>query len=219
MPHKDEPIGVMIVEDEPGVREALVDALQGSGRIRVMGDFDRAEEALSALAHQRAEVVLVDLELPGLSGTGFVAACRERCPEVQCIVLTVHDEAAWVFPALTAGASGYFIKGTPPARLVEAIQQVRDGGSEMTPSVARLVLKSFRGAPPAGGKGGADGKGNLTPREREVLECLSRGMTYDEIGEHLGCHARTVNSHLHNTYRKLHVHSAAGAVGRYLRDG
>lgn len=217
MAPSEAPIAVTVVEDHPGLRQELVSLLGAAEGIVTAGAFESAEEALVAMAQQRPDVVLVDLELPGASGTDFVRVCRARYPDVECIILTVHDEAAWVFPALAAGASGYLLKGTRPERLLQAIRQVHDGGSEMSSNVARMVLKSLRSPMAPGVERPGGGLSRLTPRELEVLEALSRGCSYEEIGTELGCQVRTVNTHLHNIYGKLHVRSAAGAVGKYLR--
>jgi DNA-binding NarL/FixJ family response regulator len=169
---------------------------------------------LGCLPGQKPDLVLVDLELnQGPNGIEFLRTCRRRFPEVELLVLTIHDEAEWLFPALAAGASGYVIKGLANEKLLEAIMEVRQGGSFMSSSVARRMLDVFRRINQDQTQ--LDG---LTTRETEVLRHLARGLRYDEIAAELKIGARTVNTHLHHIYRKLHVHSATGAVARYLKN-
>lgn len=205
------PIRVLVLEDTRKVRDALVALLDGSPGFACAGACETAEDALRRIPSLQPEVILVDLELPGMSGTEFLGACRRRFPEVERLVLTMHDEAHWIFPALAAGASGYVVKGTPPAKLLEAIAEVHEGRSWMSGSVARLVLKSFHHEP-----SGASSEEPLSPREQEVLGLLARGYRHAEIAEQLGIAPRTVNTHINHIYGKLHVHSAAGAVGKLL---
>ena len=202
---------VLVVEDNPKVRNGLVALLDGSPGFACAGACATAEAAVRQATTAKPDLILVDLELPGQSGTDFLRACRQRFPTVEVLVLTVHDEAEWIFPALAAGASGYVIKGTPPAKLLEAIAEVCAGGSFMSGPVARLVLKEFQqaGAPKAPAA-------SLSPREREVLRQLAHGLRPAEIARELGISQRTVNTHLYHIYEKLHVHSAAGAVGKML---
>jgi DNA-binding NarL/FixJ family response regulator len=207
-------IRVMVVEDDAGTRNALAALLGGSPGFCCVGAHRSATVALERIAHESPQVILVDLELPGMSGVEFLSACRHRFPAVELLVLTVHDSAPWIFPALEAGASSYVLKGTPPTKLLEAIAEVRGGGSFMSGQVARLVLQQFRRRPAV-----RVGDEVLSPRELEVLQLLARGLHYAEIAKELGISQRTVNTHLHRVYGKLHVHSAAGAVGKLLSRG
>jgi DNA-binding NarL/FixJ family response regulator len=204
-------IRVLVVEDNAKVRNALAALLDGSPGFTCAGACESAEAALRRIPTAKPDLILVDLELPGQSGTELLRICRSRFPGVELLVLTVHDEADWVFPALAAGASGYVIKGTAPAKLLEAISEVRAGGSFMSGCVARRVLRSFQ-LDPAPRPGAA----SLSPRELDVLARLARGLKHAEIAAELGISRRTVNTHLYHIYEKLHVHSAAGAVGKML---
>lgn len=201
----------MVVENEPPARQALQDLLNDSPEFHCTGAHETAEAALDSMDAERPRVVLVDLGLPGMSGVEFLRLCRSRHPDVLPVVVTVHDNPGFVFPALEAGAVGYVVKGAPPARLLDAIREVAAGGSWMSGSIARMVLKSLHGA--ADHRNDLD---SLSQRETEVLQCLARGYTYQESAAHLQVSIRTINSHLQNIYRKLHVHSAPGAVGRLL---
>lgn len=207
----DSPIRVLVLEDVAKTRAALVTLLDGSPGFACVGACETAEAALRQIPHLKPEVILVDLELPGTDGTEFLRTCRRRFPEIERLVLTMHDAAEWVFPALAAGACGYVVKGIAPARLLEAIAEVRAGGSFMSGGVARLVLKSFHPASPA-----TPPDEPLSPREEEVLDLLAKGLRYADIAGQLGIAPRTVSTHIHHLYEKLHVHSAAGAVGKLL---
>lgn len=204
-------IRVMVVEDDAGTRNALAALLAGSPGFACVGAHRSATVALARVPEERPQVILVDLELPGMEGTEFLRLCGARYPEVELLVLTVHDEAEWIFPALEAGAIGYLVKGTPPAKILEAIAEVQAGGSFMSGQVARLVLRQLH-RPPAR----PTAEAALSPREEEVLRLLAQGLHYAEIASELGISQRAVNTHLHRVYAKLHVHSAAGAVGKLL---
>jgi len=207
------PIRVMVLEDDGGLREALVALLTQAPGFVCAGAYAEAEQALGCLPGQKPDLVLVDLELQqGPSGIEFVRTCRRRFPEVELLVLTIHDQVEWLFPALAAGASGYAVKGLPFDKLLEAIVEVRQGGAFMSSSIARCMLEVFRRV--SGEQLELEG---LTAREMEVLGHLARGLRYDEIATELKIGVRTVNTHLHHVYRKLHVHSATGAVARYLK--
>lgn len=205
------PIRVLVLEDDLKVRHGLVALLDGSPGFACAGGCATAELALRQIPVAKPDLVLVDLELPGLSGTEFLSTCRRRFPKIELLVVTVHDTAEWIFPALAAGATGYVVKGTPPARLLEAIAEVHSGGSFMSGSVARLILKTFRVAPTP-----KQPPATLSPREQEVLARLAQGLKHAEIATELGISQRTVHTHLYHIYEKLHVHSAAGAVGKML---
>lgn len=208
------PIAVLVLEDQPKLRQSLALLLDGSPGFACVGACADANAALKSVARTKPDVVTVDLELPGTSGTEFLRECRRRFPGTELLVLTVHDQPQWVFPALAAGASGYLLKGTPPAKLLEAITEIHAGSSWMSGPVARLVLESFQ--VPASEPATAE---PLSRREQEVMALLARGLRYVDIAHALSISRRTVNTHLYHVYRKLHVHSAAGAVGRLMTHG
>lgn len=214
MPPEPPRTSVMVLEDHAGTRHALGALFQGSPGFACTGTYATARAALRQIPSERPDVVLVDLDLPDLSGVEFIRACRPRHPAIQHVVLSIHDAPDYVFPALQAGATGYLVKGTPPVRLLEAVAAVAAGGSWMSSQIARLVLRTLQ-VPDAPA---ADRLGDLTRREFEVLQRLSSGLRYDEIAACLGVSTRTVSSHLQNVYRKLHVHSAAGAVAKLLQS-
>lgn len=207
------PIRVSIVEDQPRLRDALAALLAGTNGIAVVGAFGRMEDALPLAAKLAADVALVDLGLPGMSGVDGVRALRELAPATQVLVLTVHDDDAHVFAAICAGASGYLLKDTPPPRLVAAIAELRAGGAPMSPSIARAVVGMFHRVAPQ------QSATTLSPRERDVLALLAAGHSYKTAAHELGLGLDTVRFHVRHIYDKLHVHSKSAAVTRAWREG
>lgn len=208
------PIRVLVLEDNRRTRDALVALLEGTPGFTCVAACETAETALRKMSSARPHVLLVDLELSGMTGAEFLTNCHQRFPKVAPLILTVHDTAEWVFPALAARDYGYVVKGTPPTKLFEAIVEVHEGRSWMSGQVARLVLRFIhhRLRPPSPCE-------RLSEREREVLELLAQGLRYADIACRLGIARRTVNIHINNIYTKLHVHSAAGAVGKLVERG
>lgn len=200
-------IKVSIVEDDARVREALRTILDGTPGFRCLSAHETAEEALKDLPVEKADVVLMDLSLPKISGIECVRRLKERRPKLLVMVLTIHEDAERIFQSLEAGTTGYLLKKTPPPEILEAIQELVDGGSPMTPAVARKVVQAF------------DRSGNevpelarLTTTERAVLERLMRGEYYKEIADALKISAHTVRNHIHHIYEKLQVNSREEAV-------
>ncbi len=212
-----EPIRIALVEDDARIRASLISLFELSPGYRCVNAFASAEEVLAGNAADLADVVLMDINLPGQSGIECVGELKRRHPSLLVIMLTVYEDADKIFAALRAGASGYLLKRTPPAQLLEAIREVRDGGSPMSSLVARKVVASFqdatqrRAAPLS-----APPLPALTPREREILDALSKGLLYKEIAERLGIGATTVRTHLRSIYEKLQVQTRTEAVVRYL---
>lgn len=204
---------VAIIEDLREVREGLTALVNGTPGFRCSGGFRTVEDALRAMDRERPDVVLVDLGLPGLSGIEGIRIMKERYPETPTVVLTVYDDEDEIFNALCAGASGYLLKNTPPARLLECLQEVVAGGAPMSPEVARRVVKLFREIRPP-----ARASHNLTPQETELLKLLVEGHNYKTAAAELGITTNTVSFHLRNIYAKLQVHSKSEAVVKALRD-
>jgi len=205
-------IKVAIVEDDRATREMLSVLLQGSPGFCCVASCESAECAVREVLRTSPDVALIDLELPGKSGTECIRLLRRRLqtkPHRTCyLVLTNFDDPENVFRAIQAGAHGYLTKRTPPSAILEAIRDVHEGGAPMTPHVARRVLQSLHdpiGAPPPG---------MLTTREREVLTLAAKGMTYQRIADTLGTAHGTIRKHFHNLYEKLHVHSLGDALRR-----
>jgi DNA-binding NarL/FixJ family response regulator len=164
------------------------------------------------LPRLQPELVLVDINLPQMSGIEMVARLKALFPSALCLILTMYEETPLIFDALKAGACGYLLKRTPPAEIIAAIQQVHSGGSAMSPQIARQVVSFFHRTPGTA----PEGLAALTERERAVLELLSKGFLYKEIAERLVISIDTVRTHLRKVYEKLHVHSRTEAVLKYL---
>lgn len=199
-----------MVEDDNGLREQLVKILNSGPRIRCIGACGSAEEALRVIPAKKPDVVLMDVRLPGMSGIDCVAALRPLLPLVQIIMLTVYEDSESIFRALKAGASGYLVKSSPPAKLLEAIVDVSKGGAPMSSHIARKVVQHFHFPGSAAGP-----SENLSPREREVLDLLASGYIYKEIGDQLGIGAETVRTYVKNICEKMHVRSRLEAVARH----
>ena len=205
-------ITVGIVEDDRATREALVALIGGTPGFRAIGQFGSVEEALSGLASHRPELLLLDVNLPGLSGSRGVRALRERYPQLQVVMLTVFADEARIFESLCNGACGYLLKRTPPARLLEALREAHDGGSPMSPDIARKVVAAFQRPGPAERSEQA-----LTPHELRVVRMLANGDSYQEVAEQLGVTVNTVRNYVRSIYEKLQVHTKSEAVSKALR--
>lgn len=206
-------VRVAVVEDDPRVLGSLETILRKDRRCRFVAGFMTGEAAIRGIPGLEIEVVVVDINLPGISGVECVRQLAIVAPHVQILMLTVFRDTDTIFEALAAGATGYLVKPVAGDRLVEAIYDVHAGGAPMTGSVARKVVQAFRQGPAAGG-GDLPG---LSPRERQVLDMLAQGHSYKEIAASLGVRYATVRTHLEHIYKKLHVRSRAEAVARYTR--
>jgi len=206
-------IRVVIIEDTREVREGLAALINGTLGFSCLNSYYSMESALTGLNRQQPEVILTDIGLPGISGIQGIEILRERYPEVPILALTVYDNDEKVFNALCAGASGYLLKNTPPARLLESIKEVVEGGAPMSPEVARRVIKLFREIRPP-----ERADYNLTPHEARILKLFVEGHNYKTAGAKLGVAPTTINFHLQNIYQKLQVHSKTEAVAKALRN-
>jgi DNA-binding NarL/FixJ family response regulator len=207
-------IRLAIVEDQAQTREGLAILLRGTPDYRLLGAFGSMEEALVSLSKEPPDVALLDIELPGMSGIEGVRRLKQRFPSIQILMLTVFADNDHVFEAICAGASGYLLKDTPPARLSEAVRELVDGGAPMSPEIARKVVGMFsKVAPPR------QEEHRLSPREVELLKLLSEGHSYKTAAKALSISIDTVRFHIRNIYDKLHVHSKSEAVILALRQG
>ena len=204
-------ITVSIVEDDPGVRASLAKLIDSSPGFRCLSQHPSAERALQELPKANPEVVLMDINLPGLNGVECVRRLKPLLPQTQIIMLTVYQNTENIFNALAAGATGYLLKQTPPAELLAAIRDVHGGGSPMSSHIARKIVQSFQKPSPT-----AREMESLSPREAEVLDLLSKGYLYKEIAEKTGLTYATVHTHIRHIYEKLHVRSRAQAVAKHL---
>lgn len=208
------PIRVAIVEDDDKIRESLIVLLEGSEGFRCVGAYETAEEAIRDFKQKDADVVLMDINLPGMQGTEAAFRLKEMKPQLQVIMLTVYEDNDKVFASLEAGATGYLLKRTPPDQLLNGIKEVFSGGSPMSPTIARRVVQSFKKQSPY--RTTNDGA-QLSTREEEILNLLVKGKRYKEIADALFISPATVHTHLHNIYEKLHVRSRAEAMAKYLQ--
>ena len=200
-------IRVSFVEDDIRARKILADWLGHAADVELVDRFSDAESALAALPQRPPDVVLMDINLPGLSGIECVRQLKPLLPATQFVMLTVYEDADRIFEALAAGAAGYLLKHTPREDLLAGIRQVHAGSSPMSGPIARKVVQFFYRRPVV-----AAGTDALSDREREVLELLSRGYLYKEIAETLGVSFATVTTYGRRIYEKLHVHSRAQAT-------
>ena len=207
-------IRIAIVEDQAQTREGLAILLRNTPGFRLVGAFGSMESALSTLRGEKPDVALLDIELPGISGIEGVGKLGEQLPDLQVLMLTVFADNDHVFEAICAGASGYLLKDTPPARLTEAIRELYAGGAPMSPEIARKVVGMFsKVAPPR------KEEHRLSPREVELLKLLAEGHSYKTAAKALAISIDTVRFHIRNIYDKLHVHSKSEAVILALRQG
>lgn len=203
-----EVVTVCIIEDILDIQQGLADIIRNDNRLLLLKSYDNAEDAIADLPTQKPDVVVADINLPGKSGIECVAEIKSKHPAIQFIMFTIYEDNDQVFEALKAGASGYILKNTEPAKIVEAIVELHEGGSPMSPKIARKVLQSFSNVGP-----------NpvyelVSKREREVLELLSKGFLYKEIAEKLNISLSTVKRHLNHIYDKLQVQNKTEAVNK-----
>ena len=200
-------IRVALVEDDRQVRGGLRLLIDNSTHCACVAAFGSAEEALARLPSLPADVVLMDIHLPGMSGIECIRELKLRQPGLQIMMLTVFEDHDRIFQSLAAGASGYLLKQTPPDKLLEAISELHRGGSPMSTQIARRLVEVFQHPAPS-----AEATAGLSPREKEIIARLARGYLYKEIASQLGISVETVRTHIHNTYEKLHVRSRTEAV-------
>jgi len=209
---KSETIRVVVIEDMREVREALKALINGTQGFKCVGSYFSMEVALARIGNEPVDVILTDIGLPGMTGVRGTEILREMFPEVPILALTVYDNDDKIFDALCAGASGYLLKNTAPARLLESIKEVAEGGAPMSPEVARRVIRLFRDFRPP-----ETANYLLTPQETQLLKLLIEGHYKKTAARELGISTNTVSFHLKNIYAKLQVHSKTEAVAKALR--
>jgi DNA-binding NarL/FixJ family response regulator len=207
---------VVIVEDQQEVRESLKILINGTPGYRCLGAFRSMEDALARLSPRgdAPRVLLVDIGLPGMSGIEGIPLLRARFPNAAVLVLTVYDDDERIFSALCAGASGYLLKKTPPARLLESLGEAAGGGVPLSLEVTRKVIALFREFRPP-----ERADYNLTPHEMRLLKLVAEGHNYKTAAADLGLSVNTISFHMRRIYEKLHVHSKSQAVAKALRSG
>jgi len=206
------PITVSIVEDNEQLRVTLARVIGRAEGFKCLRQYGDAESALEGVPKERPEVVLMDINLPGMNGVECVRKLKPLVAQTQIVMLTVYEDTENIFNALAAGAAGYLLKRTKSAELLEAIREVNRGGSPMTTHIARKVTQSFQRAGPS-----QQATENLSEREREVLDCLSQGLISKEIAAKLGISYETVHTYIRRIYEKLQVRTRSEAVAKFLK--
>ena len=205
------PITVSIVEDNDQLRATLARVIGRADGFECLSQYPSAEAALEGLPKDCPNVALMDINLPGMNGVECVRRLKQLVPQLQIIMLTVYEDTENIFNALAAGASGYLLKRTTSAELLDAIRDVQKGGSPMTTHIARKVVQSFQKS-----EASSQATESLSQREQEVLDCLSQGFLYKEIAEKLGISYETVHTYIRRIYEKLQVRTRTEAVAKFL---
>jgi DNA-binding NarL/FixJ family response regulator len=206
-------IRVVIFEDNLLLRESLYQLINGTAGLNCAGAFGNCDDIIFNIKKTIPQVVLMDIQMPGKNGIEGVKMVHEQFPEIKIIMQTVVEDDEKIFASVCNGASGYLLKNTSPARLLQAIAEVNEGGAPMTPSIAQKVLEKFRRQSHTSSKE----LNNLSNREQEILECLVEGMSYKMIASSCKISIDTVRFHIRNIYEKLHVSSKSEAVAKALR--
>lgn len=201
-------IRVIIVEDDRDIRENLSVLLNESEGIKLAGSYGECETALENINEDLPDVILMDISLPGMNGIECVKKIREKDEAIDIIMLTVHKNDEMIFDSLCSGACGYLMKNTPPSEIIEAVKEVRTGGSPMSTEIARRIVTSFH----------AKKKIDFTSREHEVLALLCKGLSYKSIADKIFVSIETVHFHIKNIYKKLHVNSKSQAVAKAIKE-
>jgi DNA-binding NarL/FixJ family response regulator len=204
------PITVSIVEDDRKTRESLVALLRYASGVRLLGTHPSGEAALSGVPIEQPDVVLMDINLPGMSGIDCIAKLKAQMPGLRALMLTTYEDSHLIFNSLRAGASGYILKNKSSAELLAAIQQVHEGGAPMSMRIARKVVAFFNQLP-----GPTPESERLSEREAQVLAALAKGLLYKEIAIHLKISENTVRTYIKRVYEKLHVNSRTEAVAKF----
>lgn len=212
-PTAENPIKVAIVEDQRQIREGLATMINFTEGFSCVGSYRSMEEALERIKHNLPDVVLSDIGLPGMSGIEGIEILKERYPQLTILMLSVYDDNERIFDALCAGASGYLLKKTPPAKLIDSLKEAMQGGAPMSPEVARKVITLFRDFRPP-----EKVDYDLTPHEIRLLKLLVEGHSYKTAAAELGVSVNTVSFHLKSIYEKLQVHSKSEAVAKALQN-
>lgn len=201
-------IRICIVEDDNLIRDGFALLINSTYGFKIINTYYRCEDAIKNIHADAPDVVLMDIELPGMNGIEGIAKIKKLRPKTNIIVVTVYENDELVFKALCAGAGGYLTKNMQPGRLLEAIRDIQDGGAPMSTNIARMVVASFQ----------KNRNSPLTARETEVLELLSKGKSYTTIAEQLFVDKETIRTHIKNIYWKLEVHSKAEAIEKAIKE-
>jgi len=207
-------IKVVIFEDNNNMREGLYQLINGSHGFICTGAFPNCDDLVRRIKTSNPDVILMDIEMPGISGIEGVKLVKENFPEMKILMETIFDDDSKIFDSICAGAEGYILKSTAPIEILSAIKEIYEGGSPMTPTIANRVLKMVKTQRATNSKN----LFNLTDREKEILSCLVEGMSYKLIADKCTISIDTVNVHIKNIYKKLQVHSKSEAVVKAIKD-
>ena len=206
-------IKVCIVEDNHVIRSGLKMIVNSSEELECVSDFANAEEAIVALTASPCEVVLMDIDLPGMNGIEAIERLKEVCPKTQFMMITVYEDDTMIFKSLLAGATGYLLKNSSVSQITQAVVDLHQGGSPMSPGIARKVLNAFKVSPTSHAPDYQD----LTEREKEIVDSLALGFRYKEIADQFFISTATVRTHIQNIYQKLHVQSRTDALNKIFK--
>jgi len=206
-------IKVAIFEDNNNMREGLYQLINGSQGFTCSGAFPNCDDLVKRIEESNPDVIVMDIEMPGISGIEGVKLVKESFPDMKILMETIFEDDKKIFDSICAGAEGYILKNTPPVEILSAIKEIYQGGSPMTPTIANRVLKMVKSQHPSDPKN----LFNLTEREKEILSCLVEGMSYKLIADECTISIDTVNVHVKNIYKKLQVHSKSQAVAKAIR--
>ena len=201
-------ITVCIVEDLDEVRNGLAAIINMTEGFKVLQSFGTAEDALLHLNNLKPDIVIMDINLPGMSGIECIRQARDKNPTIQFMMFTIYENSDVVFQALEAGATGYLLKNSPPAKIVESLRELYQGGSPMNAEIAKKLVVRFQKTP------FAQNEYHLTPKEQQVLELMAKGYLYKEIADELNNTVNTIKQHIRNIYEKLHVQNKAEAINK-----
>lgn len=207
-------IKVAIFEDNKSLRSGLFQLINGSDGFTCAGAFEDCLNLLNDIEDTKPDVVLMDIQMPGINGIEAVSILREKYPDLKILMQTIFEDSEKIFQSILAGASGYILKNTSPSRILEFIKETNEGGAPLSPSVATKVLKMITQQSPVTNKNSF----NLSDREKEILSCLVKGMSYKLIAEACFISIDTVRGHIRSIYEKLHVHSKGEAVATAIRS-
>jgi DNA-binding NarL/FixJ family response regulator len=206
-------IRVVIFEDNPNLRVGLYQLINGSPGFVCVGAFEDCSRLIKNIKETNPDIVLMDIQMPGINGIEGVRILRDKFPEIKILMQTVFEEDEKIFESILAGASGYILKNTPPIRILDALKEIYEGGAPMSPSIATKVLKMVTNPK----QNSPSQNFNLSDREKEILSCLVKGMRYKRIAEVCFISVDTVRGHIRSIYEKLHVHSKSEAVAKAIK--
>lgn len=207
-------IKVALCEDNEIFRESLEQFINDTPGFEVVASHSSAENILESIDLYRPEIILMDIDMPGMNGIKATGLVKSKFPDVNVLILTVYEDDQKIFDAILAGATGYLLKKTPPEKILESIRELKEGGASMSASIVKKVISYFNQKEPAGNKNDY----TLSQRELIILKCLVNGDSYKMIGDHCDISIGTVRTHISNIYKKLHINSKSEAVAKALKE-